>query len=211
MSCIARTALDRSVIVLPSFNNAFLGFIIELFLTFDDELIKYRDTYTEVEAKRSSIIKDYLRDNFVKELIKVLNQVFNNLDEFQGNKKFISNCTKVISQLIDWNNLELFIESIYITLKFLNNEDFQADALLVLNAIVNKGMDVINKLEAIKLFDLLNIIDNLFKIKNLNESTLFNLCDIVNNLGVFVFHSLNMLQEKNQNSSEIYVIYLILI
>jgi len=114
-------------------------FIVELFLTFDDELIKYRNTYTELEAKRSNILKDYLRDNFVKDLVNMVNQVFNNLSEFQNQKKIILNCTKVIAQLIDWNNLNLFGESVNIILQLLSNEDFQSDALLVLNAIVNKG------------------------------------------------------------------------
>jgi len=114
-------------------------FIVELFLTFDDELIKYRNTYTELEAKRSNILKDYLRDNFVKDLVNMVNQVFSNLSEFQNQKKIILNCTKVIAQLIDWNNLNLFGESVNIILQLLSNEDFQSDALLVLNAIVNKG------------------------------------------------------------------------
>lgn len=84
-------------------------------------------------------MKDYLRDNFVKEFVGMVNQVFANLSEFQNHKKIISNCTKAIAQLIDWNNLSLFTDSVQVILEMLNNEDFQPDALLVLNSIVNKG------------------------------------------------------------------------
>ena len=118
--------------------------MVELFLTFDDELIKYRNTYTDLEAKKANSIKDYLRENFVKDLVNMVNQVFSNLSEFHNQKKIISNCTKVIAQLIDWNNLVLFGDSVNIILQLLTNDDFQSDALLVLNAIVNKGKSYFN-------------------------------------------------------------------
>jgi len=75
----------------------------------------------------------------VKDLVNMVNQVFANLSEFRNQKKIISNCTRVIAQLIDWNNLVLFGDCVNIILQLLSSEDFQSDALLVLNAIVNKG------------------------------------------------------------------------
>ncbi len=113
--------------------------MVELFLTFDDEMIKYRNTFTELDIKRSTLIKDFLRENFVKEMVTMINQVYSNLNTFQSHKKIISNCTRVIAQLIDWNALTLFQDCVEVVMQLMNSEEFQSDGLLVLNAIVNKG------------------------------------------------------------------------
>ncbi len=65
-------------------------------------------------------------------------------------------------------------------------------------------MEILSKLEIIKKLDIFNIIYKLLNSKNLSETTLFNLGDIVNSLGLFVLDSQLYYKEKNLVNSELY-------
>jgi len=66
-------------------------------------------------------------------------------------------------------------------------------------------MDVVSKLEILKNLGILNIIHKLLSSKTLNESSLFNLCDIVNSIGIFLLDSQFQQKEKSQMNTELYV------
>ena len=72
-----------------------VSLLVDLLLTFDDELIKFRHTYTDYEVVRSTIIKDYMRLEAVNDCVYVLNQLMQNETHFS--KKQIKSSIKVIS------------------------------------------------------------------------------------------------------------------
>jgi hypothetical protein len=162
-----------------------VSLLIDLLLTFDDELIKFRHTYTDYEVTRSTIIKDYMRLEAVNECVYVINQLMQNESHFP--KKLIKNSIKVISLLIDWNLLNIFEESVrIITSVLINNPEYENESLEVLNAIIQKGMEPNQKLELIKYLNLNDIIGNFLKNPGkLNENSLFHICEIVGNIGNF--------------------------
>jgi len=67
-------------------------------------------------------------------------------------------------------------------------------------------MDIIPKLEILKNLNIFSLILKLLNNKSLNESALFNLCDIVNSIGLFLLDSQFQYKEKNQMNTDIYVI-----
>ena len=66
-------------------------------------------------------------------------------------------------------------------------------------------MDTVPKLEILQTLGIFKIIFKLLNGKKLNESALFNLCDIVNSIGLFVLDSQFQYKEKNQINTDIYV------
>ena len=126
--------------ILCIFNDK-IDLLSQILITFDDDMIKFRHTQGDFEITRSNIIKDYMRDNTIKDIVDVLNQILENWNSIVNiNRKLISNSIKVLSQLIDWNNLELFHNSINIMLKFINVSEYQSDALSFFDSIINKGI-----------------------------------------------------------------------
>ena len=57
---------------------------------------------------------------------------------------------KVISQLIDWNELKFFEELMQYFIGFLDFKDFRSPAFMCINAIVDKGMLEQEKLIVVK-------------------------------------------------------------
>jgi exportin-T len=56
----------------------YIIFFIDLLLIFDDELIKFRHTYTEFESKKSTEIKDFIRLNCINDIISLINELLSN-------------------------------------------------------------------------------------------------------------------------------------
>lgn len=205
----------------PTFIKDFLGLIfntqdeniklmkmsmfIDFLLIFDDELIKFRHTYNDYEVTRSTIIKDYLRLDGVPDIVYVFYQLIQGYQNL--NKKIIKNAIKVTAQLLDWNALNLFSDSIaFINSNLINNSDYQSECLEVLNAVVEKGMEPTQKIEIIKFLDLNKIIEFILKTPdNIHENSLFNICEIVNNMGNFTIECFEMfkgLKVQNQMTDE---------
>lgn len=71
-----------------------------------------------------------------------------------------------ISQLIDWNALELFSQLVPAFKEFLqpNYKQFRVNAMLCLHSFVHKGMDYPTKILMIKELGFLEILD-LYKLK----------------------------------------------
>lgn len=60
--------------------------------------------------------------------------------------KTVRQTLKVISQLIDWNELKLFEQLTQFFIGFLDFKDFRAPAFSCISAIVDKGMFEADKL-----------------------------------------------------------------
>ncbi len=102
-----------------------------------------RSTLSDFAITRATIIKDYMREGTVKEISDVLmSYVMHNIsnpNSLKVNYKTISNSIKIIAQLIDWNDLNIFSNFITTILENLLNEILQSDILVLLNAVISKG------------------------------------------------------------------------
>ena len=137
-----------------------INFLFDLLSIFDDELIKFRHTYTEFEAQRANIIKDYLRINVMNDIIFVLNQVLSNANFIDAS--LVLKSIKVVSQLIDWNVLTLFGDIIQKITPMLNNKTFRISSLETINALMKKGMSIVDKVNIITLLNVKQIIESMF-------------------------------------------------
>lgn len=169
-------------------------FLIDLMSTFDEELVKFRHTYTDYCLARSTKIKDFMREEAVGEIIFVINQLMQNEKHFP--KKLIKNSIRVIAQLVDWNNLNLFNDSVtMITGSLINQLEYQPECLEVFNSVINKGMDPNQKLEVIKYLNVNQFIEGILKnTNNLNENSLFQICEIVSNIGNFTIECFELIK-----------------
>ena len=165
-----------------------LNTFLDILITFDDELIKFRHTYTDFEGSRSTIIKDYLRVHLIKDINTVLYQILSNDQYVEFN--VVSKAIKVISQLIDWNSLEMFNELITVMLSnLLSKREYLPMILEVLNSVVKKGMEPSMKIDVIKHVNINSILQNVLKDNNIQEQALEISAEIVNNIGLFVHES----------------------
>ena len=165
-----------------------LNTFLDVLITFDDELIKFRHTYTDYEGSRSTIIKDYLRIHLIKDINNVLYQIISN-DQYVDASVVIKSI-KVIAQLIDWNSLEIFNELLATMLtKLISNGSYLSAILEVLNAVVKKGMEPAMKIDVIKRININTILHSVVKDNNIPDAALEISAEIVNNIGLFVHES----------------------
>jgi len=161
-----------------------VNFLINLLLTFDDELIKFRHTFNDYENVRSTLIKDHMRIGEINNIALVLNQVIGN--EAHMNKKLVKNSIKAVSQLIDWNVISLFSDVINLVKEYLIQKiEYQSECLEMINALIAKGMELNQKLDVIKYLNLNQIIEDILKNQKFdsNENSLYVICEIVTNIG----------------------------
>jgi len=117
-----------------------LDLLTEILLTFNEEIVVIRNNMSDYDITRSNIIKDFMRENCIKNVLEILiSSILQNSSEQKHYKKIISNSIKIISQLIDWNDLSLFSQFISIIIENVSNQNLQSEILIVLNAIINKG------------------------------------------------------------------------
>jgi len=177
--------------------------LIEILHTFDDELIKFRHTYSDYEGFRSTKIKDYMRLEAVGDCVYVINQLMTNEAHFP--KKLIKNCIRVVAELVDWNNLNLFADSVkIITENLIGQQNYLCESLEVMNAILSKGMEPMQKLEVVKYLNINEIIDNLFKDgKNINSDSLIRICEIVATIGNFTVEAFEMVKSITKGELQV--------
>ena len=142
--------------------------LLNILLTFDDELIKYIDTYNEKDSERAIKIKDYMREEtHMNDLINILNviqQLLNN--EEYIDEKIIKKGIKVISQLIDWCPIILFEQIIQVILnKLIMKKNYICDCIKVLISIIHKGMKIPLKIEMLNNLKINDIIQNILQKK----------------------------------------------
>ena len=172
-----------------------VNFFINLLLTFDDELIKFRHTFNDYDLVRSTLIKDHMRTGEINSVIYVLNLIIQN--HAQMNKKLVKNTIKAVSQLIDWNLINLFSEIINLVKdSLINILDYQSECLELINALINKGMELNQKCDLIKYLNVINLIEGILKKETFssNENILIVICEIVTNIGNIVIECFELVK-----------------
>jgi hypothetical protein len=166
---------------------------IDIMLIFDDEFIKFRNTQGEFDMQRATAVKDNMRTDSVPDIIYLLTQLMQNHTNL--NKKVIKNAIKVIGQLIDWNSINLFTEPITVIMSnLISNTDFQSECFEVISYIVGKGMEPEGKLEVIKYLNVNALLEEILKYDNINENTMYNICEIITQMANFTVEYFAMLK-----------------
>jgi hypothetical protein len=70
----------------------------------------------------------------------------------------INKALEVTSQILDWNKIEIFANLIMLVQNMLGKYEFRGPALEVLHALIDKGMDIQNKILLILQSQILNIL-----------------------------------------------------
>jgi hypothetical protein len=172
---------------------------IDIMLIFDDELIKFRHTRRDYDMVRATIVKDYLRVDGVNDIVYFLTQLVTSHSGL--NKKLVKNTIKVTSELIDWNSLNIFGDFINIVISDLINH-YQSEAFELLSAIVKKGMEPNLKYDIISYLNVNKILEETLKNNHLNENTLYNICEIVSNIGCFVVECYGWFRFNQMNAEQ---------
>ena len=100
------------------------------------------------ELELSNRIKNDMRVTAVTQILALLKTTLQNFTIFQ--QKTIRGGLKVISQLIDWNELGHFVEFVPFFKEFIKMKNLRVGAFACLGAIVSKGMSDLDKINVIK-------------------------------------------------------------
>ena len=185
--------------------------LLNILLTFDDELIKYIDTYNEKDSERAIKIKDYMREethmNDLINIINVIQQLLEN-EEFID-EKIIQKGIKVISQLIDWCPIVLFEKNMQVILnKLIIKKNYISDCLKVLISIIHKGMKPPLKIEMMNYLKINDIIQNILQ-KKQDSQVIELISDLINNIGQFLVECYEYIKEMIKNKEQDYEKYYI--
>ena len=185
-----------------------LYLLLEIFNTFNEEFIQFRHTYNEIQINRSNIIKDYMRQNTVKNLLIILKEILQNEEYIPGDKKIIKKSIEIISQLIDWVPFEFFYEVLNIILgNLITKYKYYENCCAVLYSIIKKGMEPKLKKEIFDKIQINELINNILKSsKKIDEQTLRKISEIINLIGQFIIENFNYTQElikaNNNNGND---------
>ena len=179
-----------------------LTIYLDIFLIFDDELVKYKHANTEFLANKSTIIKEYLRNNEMKEILDLLFIILSNEEILKEN--VIKKCIKVVSELIDWVIINSFGNIMQLILnKYINNFNYIDEIIQCLTAIIKKGMEPQLKIEIIQNIKINSIIENYLNLNGLNTITLEYLAGLINETGNILLEVYaNIKSFQNNNNSE---------
>ena len=100
------------------------------------------------DLELSQRIKDSMRVEAVPMVLQIMLPTLQNYTVFQT--KTIRGALKVVSQLIDWNELSLFADFVPYFKEFVKMKNFRQGAFACLGAIVAKGMSDQDKISVIK-------------------------------------------------------------
>ena len=185
-----------------------LYLLLEIFHTFNEEFIQFRHTYNEIQINRSNIIKDYMRNNTIKNLLTILEEILENEEYIQNDKKIIKKSIEIISQLIDWVPFEFFYKVLNIILgNLINKYKYYENCCGVLYSIIKKGMEPKLKKEIFDKIQINELLNNMLKSsKKIDEQTLKKISEIINLIGQFIIENFNYTQElikaNNNNGND---------
>lgn len=165
---------------------------IELFIqimnVFDDDLVQFRHTYDTFYERRSTIIKDYVRENELQRIVLVLSQVIENASLLANNfRKMVFYGIKAISKLIDWNPVGEFDTAIRCSIGLLEDENIYGDALAIVFGVCKKKMDVNQKLMYINEYKITEALMHMAQQTRALEGNFYFLCESINQLGLLFF------------------------
>ena len=172
---------------------------LQILNTFNDEFIQYRHTYDEIQTNRSTIIKDYMRNNVIPNIVFVIKSILEN-EEHITNKLLINKSIIIISQLIDWNTLDNFNSVIDIILgQLIQQYKYFSPCMDIIYAMVKKGMEPNIKRKLI--YEINNMLHKIIKYnKKIEDYTLQKIADIINLIGNFIIENFNYTKELIQKS-----------
>ena len=181
-----------------------LFLLLQIFDYFNEEYIQFKHTYNKIQQERSKIIKDYLRENTITNLLNIIKQILEN-EENIPNEKIIKKSIVIISQLIDWVPLEFFVDVFKIILtKLIKKYKYYKECCDVLYMIVKKGMEPKlkrNILVQIALkFLIKNILDDNRKTDSNTLERIANIIDLIGNFIIEYFNYIEELFKKNNNN-----------
>ena len=183
-----------------------LTIYLDIFLIFDEELVKYKHANTEFLANKSTIIKEYMRNNEIKDVLDLLFMILSNEEILKEN--VIKKCIKVVSELIDWVLINSFGNIMQLILnKYINNLNYIDEIIQCLTAIIKKGMEPQLKIEIIQNIKINNIIENYLNLNKLNTITLEFLAGLINETGnilLEVYANIKTVQ-NNKNADEQFI------
>ena len=181
-----------------------INLLIQIFFTFDEEFIKYPHTYSQIQISRSNKIKDFMRNNTIPNLLKVIKEILEN-EENIPNNKIIQNSIILVSQLIDWNPFEFFYDVLNIILGILIKKfKYFSQCCDVLYMIVKKGMEPKIKRNILNTININVLINNILKNeRKIAETTLSRISDIIDLIGNFIIENFEYTKGliKNNNNS----------
>ena len=115
------------------------GFIIKVLQVFEEEIVERQESKAACLYERQTLVKDGIRAGIAPDLVFVINQLLQNPAVF--NEDTVDDALEVLSQLVDWLPLELFVPMIDLIKQYLQSPKFRVNALEALHSFVHKGMD----------------------------------------------------------------------
>ena len=184
-----------------------LNLLLQIFNIFDEEFIKFRYIYNDIQINRSSIIKAYMRNNTIPNIILVIKAILEN-ESYINNIKIIQKSIIIISQLIDWVPFEFFIDILKIILgNLIKRYEYFNQCCYILYSIVKKGMEPKLKRNILNEIHINDLINNLMQNgKKIEEITVQKISDIINLIGYFIIENFEytkeLIKSKNNNGND---------
>lgn len=179
-----------------------LNLFLQIFDIFNEEYIQFRHTYDQLKINRSTIIKDYLRNNVIQNILIVVKSILEN-EEYIKNDKVIKKSIKIVSQFIDWIPFEYFIDVLKVILGDLIKKYKYFDQCCdIIYAIIKKGMEP--KMKRNILNDINPMINNFLKSsKRIEEYTLQKISEINNLIGTFIIENFEHTKDLIKKNSTV--------
>lgn len=117
-----------------------LNLLLQIFNIFDEEFINFRYTYNDIQINRSTIIKNYMRNNTIPNILIVIKAILENEKEI--NNENYTKSILIISQLISWVPFNFFIDILRIILgNLIKKDEYFNQSCFILYSIIKKGME----------------------------------------------------------------------
>ena len=173
-----------------------LNLLLQIFYYFNEEYIIFRHTYNEVQINRSNIIKNYMRNNTIPNLLIIIKEILEN-EEYITNEKIIQKSLVIVSQLIDWIPFEFFYDVLNIILiNLIKKYKYFKQCCDILFMIVKKGMEPKLKRNILNQMKLNDLINNILKNnKKIDVATLERISDIIDLIGNFIIENFEYTKE----------------
>ena len=184
-----------------------LNLLLQIFNIFDEEFINFRYTYNDIQINRSTIIKNYMRNNTIPNILIVIKAILENEKEI-NNEKIIQKSILIISQLISWIPFNFFIDILRIILgNLIKKDEYFNQSCFILYSIIKKGMEPKIKRNILNEIHINDLIYNILNSgKNIEEITIQKISDIINSIGFFIIenfeHTKEMIKMNNNNGND---------
>lgn len=175
---------------------------LRVLISIDEEVVARHIPHTDQEMHRNTMIKDYMRDHCVCDLVESWYQILKLYE--QQNEEVVGLCLKVIGAYISWIDINLIANDRFVgnILSYLSKESIRENACDCLLEIVNKGMSAEGKTELIE--SLSNVLGKtgLLKIDtdDSNVDFIAKLSALLNGMGLQLITSFNKLEKTEQEN-----------